>query len=258
MLGRLMLSMLILFGVLYQPAAACGPSTACEIGSRSYNALTPPGWDGASRLPVLIHLHGWGRQGHNVLRNKRIVDPAGENGLLVLAPNGVRKSWGFNGNGERDTAFVQRLIKDAARRWPIDRDRVYVSGFSFGGAMAWRIACNLGAEFAGYLPIAGGLWRQSDQECKGPVRLAHVHGLDDSVYGLPISVFDDTEDAVLLWRRMNGHGFRADRRFSQDEYDCRIWGQTQALTLCIHPGGHFIPQDWLRWILPIMMAEPAG
>lgn len=235
-------------------ALACGAETACNVGSRSYHVQTPQHWDGAQKLPVLLHLHGWGRQGRNVMRNTRITGPADRHGLLLIAPDGIRKSWGFNGDGVRDTEFLQRVIRDAARRWPIDLGRIYVSGFSYGGAMAWRLACNLGDQFAGYLPIAGGLWRQSDVECAGPVRLAHVHGLDDTVYGLPVSAWDDTEDGVLLWRRMNGTPGAPDRRFDHARYDCRVWGADQELTLCTHPGGHFIPKDWLDWALARMLS----
>ena len=232
-------------------AAACGGEGACEIGSRSYRAQPPAGWDGASPLPVLLHFHGWGRQGRNVIRNTRIATAAAENGLLLIAPDGINKSWNFWGESTRDADFVDRVLSDAARRWPIDRERVYVSGFSYGGAMAWRLACLRGDAFAGYLPIAGGLWRQSDVQCTGPVRLAHVHGLDDTVYGLPIGPFDEIEDGVLLWRRMNQVS-EPPERFAHERYDCRVW--REGLTLCTHEGGHFIPKDWLGWMLPQIMA----
>jgi len=45
------------------PAAAsdlCGNGAACEICDRSYEARTPPDWDGQTLLPVLLHFHGWG------------------------------------------------------------------------------------------------------------------------------------------------------------------------------------------------------
>jgi polyhydroxybutyrate depolymerase len=244
------------FVSLFWPQAnvACGKQAPCEIDGRSYNALPPPGWDGASPLPVLLHFHGWGRQGKNVIRNARITDATAQNGMLLLAPNGLYKSWDFSNSDSRDAGFIEQVLVDAAKHWRIDRARVYVSGFSYGGAMAWRIACIRGDEFAGYLPIAGGLWRQSDVSCKSPVRLAHVHGLDDNVYGLPIGPLDDVEEGVLLWRRMNGASDKPQQRFNHARYDCRQWGGAESLTLCTHKGGHFIPKYWLSWALPRMMS----
>ena len=246
---------LLFIALFTTPALSCGGEGACEIGSRSYRALPPPVWDGASPLPVLLHFHGWGRQGRNVVRNKRITEAAAQNGLLLLAPDGIGKSWSFwNPEATRDVDFIDAVLDDAARHWPIDRRRIYVSGFSYGGAMAWRVACARGDAFAGYLPIAGGLWRQSDARCQGPVRLAHVHGLNDTVYGLPIGPEEPIEDGVRLWRRMNGADGRPDT-YSHARYSCLDW--PPDLTLCTHDGGHFIPKDWLSFMLPRIMAVGA-
>ncbi|MEM9045133.1 MAG: polyhydroxybutyrate depolymerase [Pseudomonadota bacterium] len=203
------------------------------------------------KLPVLVHFHGWGRQGKNVLNNKRITGPAAKNEMLLVAPDGINKSWSFWGGSDRDVVFLDRVIEDVAMRFAIDRNRIFVSGFSYGGAMAWQVACLRGDKYAGYLPIAGGLWRQSDVDCTGPVRLAHVHGLDDNVYGLPIGPLDQIEDGVLLWRRMNGVIDQIPKRFEHARYDCLSW--SSDLTLCTHEGGHFIPKDWLGWMLPRML-----
>lgn len=245
--------MLIAFLVLVPLTShACGGPATCDVGDRSYRALVPGGWDGVSDLPVLVHFHGWGRQGRNVLTNERITKAAAENGLLLIAPDGLGKSWSFWGGDTRDADFVDQVLADAAKRWPIARERVFVSGFSYGGAMAWRLACLRGDAFAGYLPIAGGLRRQAETECKGPVNLAHVHGLKDNVFGLPIGPFDAVEEGVLLWRRTNQVA-EPPKRFDHVRYDCRSWGVD--LTLCTHEGGHFIPKDWLGWMLPRMMAR---
>ena len=251
-----LLLLTILAFALPQPqrAHACGPVSLCEAGNRSYNALPPPGWDGVSPLPVLIHFHGWGRAGKNVTSNKRITGPAGENGLLLLAPNGIGKSWSFWSNDTKDAPFIDRMLEDAAKRWRIDRERVYVSGFSYGGSMVWRLACIKGNAFAGYLPIAGGLWQQSEIECKGPVNLMHLHGLNDNVWGLPVGPLDNLDDGVLLWRRMNQVGAKPQSRFDHARYDCRHWDGLKSLMLCTHEGGHYIPRDWLGWALPRMMA----
>lgn len=236
-------------------SAECGGEVECEVGDRGYHALPPPNWDGVEPLPVLLHFHGWRRHGTTVIRNRRISEPAGRNGLLVLAPNGLRGSWDFWGDESQDADFVDAVLADAAQRWPIDPKRVFISGFSYGGAMAWRLACLRGSDFAGYLPIAGGLRRQGDITCSGPARLAHVHGLKDTVYGLPIGYGDPVEDGVELWRRTNRTQAEPQQRFDHARYDCRIWEGQQPVTLCTHEGGHFIPKDWLDWILPQMLAD---
>ncbi len=231
----------------------CGGETPCSLGARAYRAAPPPGWDGAAPLPVLIHFHGWGRTGAQVLRNRRIADAAAENGLLLIAPDGLGKSWSFWGSDSRDVDFTLEVIADAARRWPADRARVFVSGFSYGAAMAWRLACASGPDFAAYIPIAGTLWRQESIDCPGgPARIVAVHGLRDTVMDLPTGPGGETGFAVSLWRRVNA-SLEPAHASAEGIYDCRSWPAPppgREVTLCLHDGGHSIPKDWLARVLP--------
>lgn len=231
-----------------------GPAVACALGDREYHAAPPPGWDGASPLPVLLHFHGWGRRSPGVLRNRRVAEAAAENGALLLAPQGLGRSWSFWSEDSRDSDFALAVLADAATRWPIDRDRLYVSGFSYGGAMAWRLACDKGA-IATFLPIAGTLWREDD--CEEPVRLSHVHGLKDTVMDYPFGPDGEEEAAVSLWVAENECRAEPDERVREGVFDCRRWtscGSGMPIELCTHPYGHLIPKDWLGYALPRAMA----
>lgn len=72
----------------------------------------------------------------------------------MIAPQGRGRSWQFWGGPSDDSDFALAALADAATRWPIDRARVAVSGFSYGGAMVWRMACDKGDVVKAYLPIA--------------------------------------------------------------------------------------------------------
>lgn len=239
-------------------ASACGGAAPCTLGGRSYRAQPPEDWDGRSPLSVLLHFHGWGRTGAQVLSNDRIARAASANGMLLIAPDGLGKSWNFWTGDLRDVEFADAVIADAARRWPIDRARVMVSGFSYGGAMAWRVACARGPEFAAYLPIAGTLWRQDGIDCTGgPARMVQVHGRRDNVMDLPVGPGGDEDFAVSLWRRVNG-AEGAPVRQREGRYDCSDWAAPppgRAVTLCLHDGNHMIPPDWLGLMLPRLLDE---
>ena len=139
------------------PAPACGGAEVCSIEGREYHAAPPPNWDGVTPLPVLLHFHGWGRRSSGVLKNQRVANAAADAGALLIAPQGQGKSWRFWRGPSDDSDFALDVLADAAKRWPIDRARVIVSGFSYGGAMAWRMACDKGDVVKAYLPIAGSL-----------------------------------------------------------------------------------------------------
>ncbi|MEO0362838.1 MAG: polyhydroxybutyrate depolymerase [Pseudomonadota bacterium] len=239
-------------------APGCGGAAPCPVGEREYHAAPPPGWDGSSPLPALIHFHGWGRRSAGVLANRRVADAAAEAGALLIAPQGLGRSWSFWRPGSADSRFALAVLEDAATRWPVDRSRVVVSGFSYGGAMAWRLACDEGAVAARFLPIAGSLWR-GDEDCTAPVAVSHVHGLKDTVLDYPFGPNGEEEAAVALWLRRNDCRAEPDEREEVGRFDCRRWTSCAGppVELCTHGGGHQIPKDWLSYALPRALASSA-
>ncbi len=253
MLKHLCLCLLLCFPAV---TFACGGSTACSLGTREYHAAPPTGWDGVTPLPVLLHFHGWGRRSAGVLKNKRIADAANDAGALLIAPQGRGRSWQFWGGPSDDSDFALAALADAATRWPIDRARVAVSGFSYGGAMVWRMACDKGDVVKAYLPIAGSLWNP-DQRCAGPVHLTHVHGLKDTVMDFPFGPKGEPEGAVSLWLSENECAQQPDRQSSEGPFTCRYWTSCGGppITLCTHGGGHYIPKTWLAQRLSAALAR---
>ncbi|WP_350335671.1 alpha/beta hydrolase family esterase [Coralliovum pocilloporae] len=254
-------------GFLSSPAIAdtsdrCEGNQACQIKDRSYHVRAPKGWDGKTPLPVLLYFHGWGRTGLNPINNPKVGGATDSNNVLLVAPNGIRRSWDFWDYDSRDTPFVDKVLADVSARWPIDRKRIFISGYSYGAAMAWRLACERGSEFAGYLSIAGTLWRQNDIQCAGgPVNLAHVHGLRDNVMDLPTGTDGDPLNGIALWRRINQCEGRPDQIEETGTFTCYAWsscGSGKRTSACFHKSGHLIPKGWLNATLKQVLREPAS
>ncbi|MEM7545485.1 MAG: polyhydroxybutyrate depolymerase [Pseudomonadota bacterium] len=240
--------LIALFFPLTALAAPCGGDIACALGEREYHAAPPPGWDGKSAVPVLLHFHGWGRRSGGVLKNQRVARAAADAGALLIAPQGLGRSWSFWQAGSRDSDFALAVLDDAAKRWNIDRDRLYISGFSYGGAMAWRLACDKGA-IGTFLPIAGTLRR--DEDCREPVRISHVHGLKDTVVDFPFGEDGAPEGAVSLWLAENQCRAEPDEQEAVGIFQCRRWTSCGGppVELCTHEQGHMIPKNWLAYAL---------
>ena len=117
-------------------SSACEHQTACPLGDRSYHVRPPDNWDGVTPMPVLLHFHGWGRQGSLIVKHGRISGHTKSRGVLLLAPNGLGRSWDFWDSASSDVDFAAAVIEDAATRYPIDRSQIYVSGYSYGSSMA--------------------------------------------------------------------------------------------------------------------------
>ncbi|MFT4707579.1 MAG: polyhydroxybutyrate depolymerase [Ascidiaceihabitans sp.] len=50
--------------------------------------------------------------------------------MLLIAPNGNRKTWDFWDDDTDDVPFGDAVLADVAKNFPIDMDRIYVSGYS--------------------------------------------------------------------------------------------------------------------------------
>lgn len=240
----------------------CHGDTACELGDRSYHVLEPEGWDGETPLPVLLHFHGWARQGTVVVNHERIAGATKLRGVLLVAPNGLGKSWDFWTSDTGDVPFADRVLEDVAKRYPIDPDRIYVSGYSFGGAMAWRYVCQSGNDTAALLAVAGSI-RQTEECPQAPAEVRHVHGTSDTVMDFPFGPGGDTTYPVALWRQKFGCETATPRgdwsvvpilTLSRVEWTDCARGQ---VSLDTHPGGHFIPHGWIgRQLDELLGREP--
>lgn len=254
-------------------AAACpGAGDACGTPQGGYHAILPSN----SGAGMVLFLHGYGGTGAGVVANTAFVASITSRGYAVIAPQGMPRrpgdtggSWNAFADPDRrdDVAFLREVLDDAAARFGLNRGRVLAAGFSGGGMMVWRVACDAPGDAAAYAPIAGLLWRPLPATCAGPVRLFHTHGWSDpvvpiegrSVAGGRITQGDLFEGLKLL------RGANRCARDNPDAYDVlgqyqrRIWSDCApgaSLVLAVHPGGHRIPVGWAAMALDWFESMP--
>lgn len=240
--------------------AACVNQMPCQIGDRSYHVREPNEWDGVSPLPVMLHFHGWARQGTLIVKHSRISGATAPRGVLLLAPNGVSKTWDFWSPNSPDTDFAEQVLKDAAERYPIDLENIYVSGYSYGAAMAWRFACEAPIKLRALLAVSGTLDQYETCET-APIEVRHVHGLKDNVLDFPFGPNGDETFPVKLWRDT----LNCDEQVVTKTYDTTkkdmffrtTWtgcNDETRVILDVHKRGHFIPKGWFAKQLDELLA----
>ncbi len=262
--------LLFLFLAALLPTAAAKAETCgaigvpCNVALGSYQAIAPEGWDGATPLGVLLFFHGYASSGESPLKNPALMQQAADRGLLLVAPNGIpsrrgsRNTWAHVGSpsdSRDELAFVDQVMADLGRHWPLDRSRFFVSGFSQGGSMAWDVACYRGEDFTGFAPIAGAFWTPLPEDCpSGPVALRHVHGTDDGVVPMEGRSIGsqwrqgDVKLGMAIRRDANACAAAPDETVTQGRLTCEIWSSCeggQPLALCLHDGGHSIRAEWV-------------
>jgi polyhydroxybutyrate depolymerase len=154
---------------------------------RRYTVHLPPPQLAQARLPLVVVLHGLHHSWQQAERSGGWARYADANGFLVAYGIGIGASWNAGGccgaarhNGIDDVGYLVDLVTDLAHRYPIDRTRVYVAGFSDGDMMAIRVACDRPDVFA----AAGGAAGALASRCWAPawqIRVLHLHGRYDTV-----------------------------------------------------------------------------
>ncbi|MFU8777119.1 MAG: alpha/beta hydrolase family esterase [Roseovarius sp.] len=238
----------------------CHAEVPCPLGTRSYHVLEPDGWDGKTPLAVLLHFHGWKRQGTVVVKHPRVAGATRRRGVLLLAPNGEGRTWDFWTARTNDVAFAAAVIEDAAKRYPIDRTRLFISGYSYGSAMAWRYVCENGNDVTALLAVSGTL-RQSETCAAAPQEIRHVHGTSDTVMDFPFGPEGETTWPVKLWRDRLGCAEPGEARgewrvtaplsFQRISWEDCAGGR---VVLDVHSRGHFIPRGWIARQLDELLA----
>lgn len=178
--------------VARRSVSAADPVLSIEVGGRTRSAVVhvPPGYTGSEPVPLVLLLHGGGGNGLQAARAYRMDPVADRENFIVAYPNGTSRmgdmlTWnaanccGYaQDQGVDDVAFIRALVEELERRYTIDPRRIYATGMSNGGMMAYRLACRLSDKLAAIAPVAGAL---NEASCApgGPVPTIIFHGADD-------------------------------------------------------------------------------
>ncbi len=127
-----------------------------------YWVQLPPEYSPYRRYPCIVTLNGgatspeqqidWWAGDYKADSQMRY-GQAARHGYIVIAPRWLRDHQREYGYSAREHAAVMRPLRDAARRFSIDTDRVFLSGHSLGGDAAWDIGLAHPDLWAGVLPI---------------------------------------------------------------------------------------------------------
>ena len=157
------------------------PRRIAGMDVEDYLLYLPPGLeDERGEWPLLLWLHGKSLRGTNLDRLKRYGPPAmiarGHDIPFVmvapqLPPNG---RW-----AQLDP--VAALIDEIVATYPVDRDRIYLLGFSMGGGGAYRMAFDHGDAYAAMIGIAGHTPPPTEENVEAVASLPFlaIHGEND-------------------------------------------------------------------------------
>jgi imidazolonepropionase-like amidohydrolase/predicted esterase len=124
-----------------------------RVDTASLLLYLPRDLEGDGLLPAVLHLHGGSQRGSDLEKLKsygapRLLAAGHELPFILIAPQ-IPEGQIWN-----DTEGLIALLDELGRRYPIDPDRLYVTGTSMGGRGAWYLAYRHPDRFAAIAPVA--------------------------------------------------------------------------------------------------------
>ena len=129
--------------------------------------------------PLLLSLHGMNQDIAYQQNQTKWELVAKEHGFVVVYPGGINNSWDIYGTSDVD--FILAIIDEMYDRYSIDRNRVYLSGFSMGGMMTYHAANHIADKIAAFAPVSGYLMGGPNTNSSRPIPIIHTHGTSDDV-----------------------------------------------------------------------------
>lgn len=186
-------------------AVAAIPSAVAAAGStdhrqtlmydglvRGYLLRVPPApGSGPEKMPLVIVLHGGGGNAANAESMSGFTALAARERFIVAYPDGSGRmrdrllTWNAGHccgyamqNRIDDVGFINALLDRLIRDYPVDPQRIYVTGISNGGMMAHRLGRELAQRLAAIAPVVAAVFGD-EQLPVSPVSALMINGMLD-------------------------------------------------------------------------------
>lgn len=226
--------------------------------------------------PLLFVFHGSGGDGEGMreITGGEFDMLADTNGFVVIYPDGYQTTWNDCRKGSPqparrmnidDKSFIDAMIEKQAADNKIDRKRIFAAGWSNGGQLAYRLAMERPAQFAGVASISASRPTAENLACTPtdkPMAVMIINGTADPINpheGGEVRIGSSSLGTVLSSRgtgeyfaRLNGitaapvttrlpHRVPSDRT-SVDQISWSEPGKPPVMLYAVNGGGHVVPQ----------------
>jgi polyhydroxybutyrate depolymerase len=171
---------------------------------RTYIVHAPISYKPMIATPLVVMLHGGGGTARAAMWETEWAAKADQEGFLAVFPNALARDPArpshfssnpqlWNDGSERfypgqkaadDVRFIIAMLDDLAARFTLDERRIFLTGFSNGASMSFRLGAELSDRVAAIAPVAGALWFDPPQ-LKQPVSMCYITGTAD-----PLNLID--------------------------------------------------------------------
>jgi polyhydroxybutyrate depolymerase len=212
---------LIVFGALctlssFAMSQVSSESFVWDGQTREYNLYIPSSYSVGDTVPLVFCLHGMGDTGPNFMNTgfNTVADTAN---FIAVYPTALIDRF-FNatawncGTGNNptvdDPGFFYALIDTINKNYPIDMNRIHATGFSLGGFMSNRMACEMSDKIASIASVSGTIGVNITCAPSRPVPMMHMHGTNDNTIAWDgtfnsFQVGQGVDTMIETWKTIN-------------------------------------------------------
>ncbi len=154
---------------------------------RSYDVYVPSAAADGTERPLVLDLHAFTAPSAVQRMTSGWDELAESEGLILAWPNGLETAWsvGVFDFGVDDVGFLLALVDEISARTAVDPAKVHLTGWSQGGDMVQRVACEATDRFGAFVPFAAGTtvdeFDSADCQPVRPPPILSVRGREDQI-----------------------------------------------------------------------------
>lgn len=223
--------------------------------TRDFFVHVPPSYDPTQATMVVLVLHGYTETAAQIEQISQMSEVSDQHGFLAVYPQGISTAWNAgkccgsaSALNRPDVQFISDLLDELGKSYCVDPKRVYAAGFSNGGMLSQRLACELSHRIAAIGPVAGPIAIDGCMPTRA-VPVIEFHGTGDLIVpynGGGLGGADSIQDTIAFWAQHDGcTDAQPAQVYSNGDSSCveyQSCAQGSAVRLCtVDGGGHQWP-----------------
>ena len=181
--------------------------------NREFVSYIPNSYDGTSSVPLILNFHGFGGSASDYMKEADMITLSETNTFILIYPQGScldgLSHWnacplgGNNKSDADDFGFVESMITEISSQYNVDMERIYATGYSNGGMMAYGLA-NYKSDLIAAVASVSGVMLDCIGPTSHPMPVVNLHGTSDSV--LPYngsSEYNSIQSTLDHWIKFN-------------------------------------------------------
>jgi polyhydroxybutyrate depolymerase len=240
---------------------------------RTFIEYVPKSFKPGAPLLFVLHPSGGDAEGMREYSDFEFDELADKYGFLVVYPDGFDSTWNDCRSGSPfpskrlkidDAGFIKSLINVEVTSHAVDRKRVFAAGWSNGAQLAYRLALEYPADFAGVAAISASVPVKENLDCgqvDKPIPVMVVNGTADPINPFRGGMVNlgsaqlgnvlSSEDTAKYWAKLLGvtappQLATLPHKGGPTSVDSMTWvkdGTPVVILYAVQNGGHAMPLE---------------